>query len=122
MDASTPQDALCFAYLYGYPVYAYAQYVKTIADAKLNVAYPFRLRVYASFLCRGILLFCLIHPFLPPSFSYTVCGLVRLNLSPASALHRVKESYGSLQIISVAVGSQRHYVLSHLNAQVAELP
>ncbi|KAL3454149.1 hypothetical protein BJX65DRAFT_301936 [Aspergillus insuetus] len=42
MDASTPQDALCFAYLYGYPVYAYAQYVKTIADAKPNVAYPFR--------------------------------------------------------------------------------
>ncbi|KAL3488015.1 hypothetical protein BJX62DRAFT_253608 [Aspergillus germanicus] len=42
MDASTLQDALCFAYLYGYPVYAYAQYVKTIVYAKLNVAYPFR--------------------------------------------------------------------------------
>ncbi|KAL2847767.1 hypothetical protein BJY01DRAFT_234163 [Aspergillus pseudoustus] len=42
MEASTPQDALAFAYLYGYPVYAYAQYVKTIPDAKPNVAYPFR--------------------------------------------------------------------------------
>ncbi|KAL3494247.1 hypothetical protein BJX62DRAFT_45527 [Aspergillus germanicus] len=35
-----------------------------------------------------LLLFCLIHPFLPPSFSYTVRGLVRLNLSLASALHK----------------------------------
>lgn len=31
---------------------------------------------------------CLIHPFPPPSFSYAVRGLVRLNLSLASALHK----------------------------------
>ncbi|KAL3456034.1 hypothetical protein BJX64DRAFT_297050 [Aspergillus heterothallicus] len=42
MEVSTPQDVLAFAYLYGYPLYAYAQYVKTIPGAETNVAYPFR--------------------------------------------------------------------------------
>jgi hypothetical protein len=34
-----------------------------------------------------LLPFCLIHPFLPPSFSYTVRGLVRLNFDMKVGLH-----------------------------------
>lgn len=39
---STSQDALAFAYLYGFPLYAYALYVKAFSNPQVNVAYPFR--------------------------------------------------------------------------------
>ncbi|KAL4733215.1 hypothetical protein BDV11DRAFT_175897 [Aspergillus similis] len=37
-----PQDALAFAYLYGYPLYAYACYVGAFSNPKVNTPYPFR--------------------------------------------------------------------------------
>lgn len=39
---STPQDALAFAYLYSFPLYAYALYVKAFSNPQVNIAYPFR--------------------------------------------------------------------------------